>query len=642
LFILAVEADTPEKLHGLFSQTFRKLGYDEKRQMEELNEHLERLSEYQGIDLRTIGRAMVIPILMAFYGKRESYPVPPLLHLIMQKFGLLNEDQDTMQNIEDDREVGGRRFDELADLIVAQQRLPEYKVDRPFIKVPPAPKKPGLILVPHELIQSVSAELRIAALNDILNHSEVSEFTKTLVRKKAENIKSSKAATWRPAAAEVADAVLKDFLYARSLFVKAMPLTPPRQDWIDAAWSNLLRTNLDSVWSEVPGVISKRWSEKDLREKLYKVFESKKNKEDKKRINPISKALDWYMIHIGFVPFCPPYDSWSIINRVLGIGKDNGPDSSGVLPKVKEWVKDKQDPVAYVIALQMVLNERRLARDEQKNLFSSKEFFDFLNDVLNVLIRPEYRTGDTKKDLKLKWIQTAWDIRVLLARHYLSYIDLKVPDSMDDEKRVLTAWWMAREVTSALANSMEHLTREDQIIAMGRDATQAIGKVTEQTMIMHSFSKTEKPLSPARFSAVYGDALPICATLGQLMPGQPDDPDVCNCFAGMINPTNALSTEIRNAIIEKLRMQLPLGLGQLNSEKDRDSRLLWDIPLCVSAPAFLKEYYGDKIEYLGKDKMTVLDLVGEIAKPGFLDEELPLLPKRIKDNEGSIAAVVLA
>ena len=645
LFILASEADTPEKLHGLFSQTFRKFGYDEKRQEEELKEYLERLSELPGIDIRKIGRPMVFPILMAFYGKRENYPVPAMLHAVFQKFGLPNEGQDTIQPPEGNAEVGGRRFDDLADSIVAQQRLPEYKADRPFIKVLPTPKEPGLILVPHELIQAASVKLRIAALNDILDHGKISEFTKTLVEKKAENIKSNKAVTWRPAATEVADAILKDFLYARSLFVKAMPLTPPREDWIDAAWSNLLRTNLDSVWSEVPGIISKSWSEKILREKLYEVFESKKNKKDKKKTNSISEALDWYMIHVGFVPFCPPYDSWSIINRVLGIEKNSvmvaGP-RSGVWPEVKKWIKDKQDPVAHVIALQMVLNERCLARDEQKKLFSSKEFYDFLNDVLNVLIRPEDRTGDTKKDLKLKWIQAAWGIRVLLTRHYLSYIDLNVPDSMDDNKRVLTAWWMAREVTSALAESMDHLKTEDQIAVMENNVTDAIRNVAEPTMITHLFSKTGRPLSPARFCTIFVDALPTCATLGQLMPGQYDDPDVCNCFAGMINPTKALSTEIRNAIIEKLRMQLPLGLGQLNSEKDGNSRLLWDIPLCVSAPAFLKEYYGDKIEYLGNDKMTVLDLAGEIAKPGFLDEELPLLPKRIKDNEGSIAAVVLA
>jgi hypothetical protein len=500
--------------------------------------------------------------------------------------------------------------------------------------------------VPHELIQSASAELRIAALHDILDHGELSEFTKSLVKNKVDNIKSRTPAAWRPAAAEVADAVLKDFLYARSLFVKAMPLTPPRKDWIDTAWSNLLRTNLDSVWSEVPGIISKRWSEKDLREKLYEALESEKNKEDKERTNAISDALDWYMIHVGFVPFCPPCDSWSIINRVLGIGKDSGkgkvPDSSGVWIKVQKWVKDKQDPVAYIIALQMVLNERRLALDEQQKQFFSKEFFDFLNDILTVLITPEDRTGDTKKDLKLKWIQAAWDIRVSLARHYLSYIDLNVPDSMDDEKRVLTAWWMAREVTSALAESMGHLTKDDQITTMERDATQAIGKVSEPTMITHLFSKMDKPQSSARFCTVYGDALPTCATLDQLMPGQPDDPDVCNCFAGIIKPTKALSAEIRNAIIEKLGMQLPLGLGQLNSEKDGASRLLWDIPLCVSAPAFLDEYYGDKIEYLGQEKMSVLHLAREIAEPGFLDEELPLLPKRIKDNEGSVAVVVLA
>ena len=488
LFILAVEADTPEKLHGLFNQTFRKFGYDEKRQEEELKEYLERLSELPGIDIRKIGRPMVFPILIAFYGKRENYPVPAMLHAVFQKFGLPNEGQDTIQPPEGNAEVGGRRFDDLADSIVAQQRLPEYKADRPFIKVLPTPKEPGLILVPHELIQAASVKLRIAALNDILDHGEISEFTKILVEKKAENIKSNKAVTWRPAAAEVADAILKDFLYARSLFVKAMPLTPPRKDWIDAAWSNLLRTNLDSVWSEVPGIISKSWSEKILREKLYEVFESKKNKKDKKKTNSISEALDWYMIHVGFVPFCPPYDSWSIINRVLGIGKDSGkgkvPDSSGVWIKVQKWVKDEQDPVAYIIALQMVLNERRLALDEQQKQFFSKEFFDFLNDILTVLITPEDRTGDTKKDLKLKWIQAAWDIRVSLARHYLSYIDLNVPDSMDDEKRVLTAWWMAREVTSALAESMEHLKTEDQIAVMESNVTDAIRNVAEPTMMV--------------------------------------------------------------------------------------------------------------------------------------------------------------
>ena len=78
------------------------------------------------------------------------------------------------------------------------------------------------------------------------------------------------------------------------------------------------------------------------------------------------------------------------------------------------------------------------------------------------------------------------------------------------------------------------------------------------------------------------------------------------------------------------------------AENDGEPRLLWDIPLCVSAPAFLEAYYGEKIEYLGKEKMEVLDLAGEIATPGFLNEKLPLLPKMIKENVGVVAVLVLS
>lgn len=655
LFILASEADIPEKLHGLFGRTFRKLGYDEKRQEEELKEHLERLLEYPGMDRRTMGRVMVIPILMAL--KRDNDPVPPLLHPIMVEFGLIDESQDSLpKDLEKSREVGGHKLDELPDLITAQQRLPDYEAVGPLIRVPPPPRgKHGVIFVPHELIQAATAELRITALNDILDYEKVSEFTKALVKKKADNIKSSTRAVWRPAAAEASEVILKDFRYASSLFAQAMPMTPPNKEWIDAAWRNVMTPNLDSVWSELPGFIIKRWSDKTLRKKLHEEFESKKNKGVSKRFNPVSTALDWYMEHMGFAPLGHQYDVWSIVNGVLRVGKDSEPEpasvgknkntelnSVSVLRAVQDWIYEKQDPLACLAALQMILNARHIATDNQKTEFTNKTFFDVLNGFFDVLVKPETRTEHTERDLKLRSIQAIWTNRVSLAQHYLRYMDINAKGSLNEEEKVLAAWWMAREVTSALADSMKHYRTEDQIAVMETDVPKAIEDMAEPIRITHLFAKTDRPQSPQRFCTFYGNDLPACATLALLMPHQTGDPEADHCFRGITKPTKALSAEIRDAIIEKLIRQLLQGLGQLPSEEDRKTLLLWNIPLCVSVPAFLREYYGDNIEYLGQEKMTAIRIAEDVSKSGFLDEELPLLPKRIKDNEGPLAAIALA
>ena len=207
---------------------------------------------------------------------------------------------------------------------------------------------------------------------------------------------------------------------------------------------------------------------------------------------------------------------------------------------------------------------------------------------------------------------------------------------------MLAAWWMAREVTSALADSMKHDRTEDQITVMETDVPMAIEDMAEPIRITHLFAKTDRPQSPQRFCTFYGNDLPACATLALIMPHQTEDPEADHCFRGITEPTKALSGGIRDAIFEKLIHHLPQGLGQLPSKQDMKKLLLWSIPLGVSVPAFLREYYGDNIEYLGKEKMAAIRIAEDVSKSGFLDEELPLLPRRIKDNEWHLAAVALA
>ena len=640
LFSFISGVKPPEKLHGLLNQTFREFGYDENKKIDELKEYLERIYESldSDIDIQA-GRVIVSQILIAFYGKKENYSIPAQLHLILQKFGLLKNEQDTIQTLksdEEDRErIGSLKFDEIADQILAHQKLPEYEPDTPFIQVHPASEKPGFIFVPYELIQAPSAKLRITALNNILKHGKVSKPTKTFVEKKAENIKSNNPALWRPAAEEASHVILKDFSYASSLFAKAMPLTPPRQDWVGAAWKNVLQTDLDSVLSEIPGIISKGWSDKILQQKLRGEV-SFGIKEENDYTTIMSNTLDWYMNEIGFVPFEHPFDFWNIIGESL-FSKVYESNSERVWHEVEKWIESKQDPLAYLVALQVVLNARRLAPDNQKNLFSSKKFIAFLNGILTVLINPETKTGEATKNLELRWILAIWKIRVLLAQHYLRYIDLNLQDSMDDEKKILIAWWMAREVSSSLIDSMTHLKQEDQIFSMETDAAENIKKIAETYRIEYLFFKTNKPHSSARFCTLYSavsNMLPTNATMATLSGQHDQDHGVCNCFQGIIKPSKALAPEMRNVIIEKLGMQMITGTGQLDLIKTGKPRLLWDIPLSISAPFFLQEYYNDNIKYLGKEKMAVLDMAKDVSSPDFLDKELTNLPKRIKDGKG--------
>jgi hypothetical protein len=261
----------------------------------------------------------------------------------------------------------------------------------------------------------------------------------------------------------------------------------------------------------------------------------------------------------------------------------------------------------------------------------------------DVLVRPETRTGDTERDLKLRSIQATWTNRVSLAQHYLRYIDIDAQSSLNEEEKVLAAWWMARKVSSALADSMQHYKTEDQIAVMEEDVPKAIEDMAEPIRFTHLFAKTDKPQSSHRLCTLYGSDLPTCATLALLMPHQTTkDPGEGQCFRGMTQPTKALSGEIRNAIIQKLIGQLPQGLGQLPSEEHGKIQLLWNTPLCVSVLAFLREYYADNIEYLGQEKMTAIGIAEDISNPGFLDAELPLLPKRIQDKEGPLATIALA
>jgi hypothetical protein len=115
-------------------------------------------------------------------------------------------------------------------------------------------------------------------------------------------------------------------------------------------------------------------------------------------------------------------------------------------------------------------------------------------------------------------------------------------------------------------------------------------------------------------------------------------------FIGLKNPATALNANLRDEIINMLSLHTFLGEGQINRDKISEIKLplLWDIPFCVSTPAFLRTYYGDALDFLGKERVKIIEDAENATHPDFLSGELVKIPEYIKEKEGHRVVQALA
>ena len=216
-----------------------------------------------------------------------------------------------------------------------------------------------------------------------------------------------------------------------------------------------------------------------------------------------------------------------------------------------------------------------------------------------------------------------------------------------DEKRVAVAWLMAREVVSSITITVKHLSLNEQVLQLNKKTQSVITPRANQIMITHQFEDRRKYLSIGRYytlvdKATLATTTLSAATLSMLMP-QKDKLSIDNkAFDGLKEPATALSPKIRDGIIQTLYIQTLLGKGQFPKEDRSALPLLWNTSFCVSAPAFLRAYYEDAFDLIGKDNVHVIEIAELSSLPDFLEKELVNLQQKLKDKDGFSSALILA
>lgn len=632
----------PRKLHGLFQQTFEVFGIDEKKQISELKVHLEFLHEFvrdEKIKNKkkelAVRRAYYIRALQAFLGEKlTNHEIDSSLIPILSEAGII-EQKDIIAN-QDGTELSEERPD-----VILRENLPQYFSKGPLIFVPSTQEEPGTLLVLHDLIMASAREMRIDAFKRLMKQKALSPFTKEFLELRREALFSGNIQIWLPAAKEVAENLLNDYYYVSSLFIEVSNLPVPDQDLINLAWNHLLKPGLDSILNKMPllidGDLDTPAAKQRITADLIAEFTQKSDSQ-----HSLTTILEWYFANIYFIPLGPPLNPWQVIMHfyetisVAQKANENismqlkAPSSTEILLAVKDWVDKNYDPLTYLMALELVLIARENAAKDEQYLFTGDIFYDFINKVLRVLLNVEERGVGKIADLSMHSFNIIWQIRLMLAQYYLKYIDLHDKRNIPEEKKVGLAWWLAKEVLLIILKSLKlrGLSEQDQIILLDGNIKNTIGRADNFLSITHLFIDQRKYYSLPRYNTLFNSLLLSTMTIALLDPKS-------TAFDGLTHPSRALSPDLRDLIINRL-VQASLSEGQLFPRDENGLPLLWNTPLCVSGPAFLRAYYEGAIEFLGQEKLDVIALAEDVSRRNFLADHLPNLPKYIDKKELSI------
>lgn len=229
-----------------------------------------------------------------------------------------------------------------------------------------------------------------------------------------------------------------------------------------------------------------------------------------------------------------------------------------------------------------------------------------------------------------------------MARYYIKYIDLNIKENLEDEKKIALAWLMARELESSVVQSLKDLNIKDKILTIEQNTKRVIERQENLIGFTHLFEDQRQYVSPGRYCTLEIRYLLASAALSMLAPGDKRDKEEIAPLTGLKQPATALSIELRDEIINKLMIHTMLGDGQIPIDVESELPLLWNFPLCISAPAFLRNYYENAIDFLGEEKTGVIKLAENVSQSNFLDTELINIPQYIKEKRGLLLAVTLA
>lgn len=650
LFLSAITVKDSLQFHGLFEHIFALIPLAKDKMVSELKEFLISVNDKdEHIDRENI-KTIARKLLLAYYGDKGS--IDPSLIPVLDDIGLkLNEGKKKLSEIgytDIEQEDTKKLIELISKRDQFRENISEFVPSGPLILTPISKNKEREALIPHDLIQHPSRDLRIETFKDILTSPYVSEFTKQLVQEKVDAISSGDRTVWHPASGEISNALMKDFLYAHSLFNQIQHIPLEDDKLLNEAWKGTLCPDLETVLNELPIILQKPLEQTAI---IHRVEDEIRKLPELKKVLGIKEILDWYLKEIFFIPVSFPLNPWEIIKHAISICKleDYVSRSTDVLNTIKEWVNANEDPLAYLMALEIILNIRFEAKGDEKEVFSNEDFYRFLDNLLEVLLLEITVDESILSNPLNKKIHAAWNMRRKLAKYYLQYIDLNASSELEDEKRVAVACWMAREVVSSITNfvSVIYPSLNDQILWLQGKAQGVISTHTNHIMITHLFEDHRKCLSIGRYYTLDNkETLPTTtlsvATLSMLMPQK--DKLLANnkAFDGLKEPATALSPNFRDSIIQTLYVHTLSGKGQFPKKDSSVLPLLWNTSLCVSAPAFLRAYYEDAFNLIGKDSVHIIEIAELASQPDFLEKELVSLQQKLKDKDGYSSALILA
>ena len=638
LFVYATPKKNPEQLHDLLQMAFNLYGYDNDKQVSVLRAHLEFIAELIIDDeAKQVRKFMAVQALKLFNGPAwQETPVSVLIKPVMNKLGF-NLPSEKIENIA--RPEGLEVEDLFGKRDEFRRRMPEYIPDGPLLIPPAMENQEAKVLIPHIGIRSVLKNERIATIKDILSSQYVTDYTKEIIQRLSPAIINAD----RVALYNGTRALIKDFRYAYGLFTQligAVSIITNPDEALNELWESLTEPDLKTILQDIPLILQEPFDKEAILERTKKQIIDRIFSANEDGNDLLSNMFDWYFENVYFIPAAPPMNPWNIINHVILNPAANKQYNSSKLIyfAVRDWLKNKQDdPFANLMALDLILNARAAATEEERSIFTDSEFYKLLDECLNILI---FADIETSKQKSIEIIQIIWSIRQILARYFIKYLDLHDDGNINEERKILMAWWMAGKLVRSLRElSITHTKQLDWLNSI----KQKIGEKDNVIGLKHLFTDKRKKYSLSRYTTLRGRDLLASCVMSMLSPTR-EGSNYVSPFKGIKNPVQALDSNLRDDIIGILMLHFLLGEGQTDLDDISNLQLpiLWNLPICVSTPAFLREYYSDALDFLGQEKKDVINRAEEQTHEDFLKNEVSKVPAYLRENDGGKVAVALA
>jgi hypothetical protein len=470
----------------------------------------------------------------------------------------------------------------------------------------------------HDMLNHPETVIRMKAFQNFMTLDGLSEPTRTTLDGLKGSLASEIKAQWEPAAYKARQVIMKDFYYCRLHLKTALLRRVEDAEVISDAVENLLFPDIDTALAEAPAVV--KFPEQNSKEIIKDIIAAFKHAQESGK-NEIEDALDQYLHQLGFAAFAPPFDPWSLLCELRVQSIKTAQDARDFCSVVSRWVNEQDDPLAHLVAWEVLLGAA--SNSGEISYFKEADFRKMLGSLFLDLAVTEYRSGNQRENARRRFLEKAWQARTHLAQHYLRYLEIE-SISMTDVQQVLAGWWMAGKTMEALLESMGD--RGDDVRATFLEKTiipDWIINATLPTYIQHHLFHVHKTVQSAdrycTFVARRHLAAAMMAFIAPTTDGLP-----APGYAGM-----AMTDVIRDGMIGLLEIPDDLALAHLPTGQHLTFVLQWNRSLAQSVPSFLRAYYKDNIELVGKSKMHLLQSAETISMENYPEEVFKELLNKI-------------